>query len=135
MYHLIWPYLQKSSTNHQSQLSKINLSQNKIGPKLNVWPDLSFKTQAQKLIVDLSKNGIKYINYTSLFESEERLKTFIIPGSSQNIEIDVSENLLQCDCQNFDLFRHLDSLTPDRQFKKSRAQSFEHSIVRKGGLI
>ena len=100
-------------------MSKINLSQNKIGPTINVWPDLKFESEASKLYVDLSKNEIKHISYTTLLEAEESLIVYNFPELLHKIEVDVSENPLECDCQNFDLFRHLDSLTSERQFKIS----------------
>ena len=90
-------------------LSKIDLSHNRIGPILDIWPDLKFQT-TQKLKVDLSKNNIQYFNYTSAFEEEKFLRQYQSnQDSAQDIEIDISDNPIKCDCHNWDLARHLKS--------------------------
>ena len=91
-----------------TSLTKIDLSQNKIGPTLDVWPDLKFQT-TQKLKVYLFKNSIEYFNYTSAFEEEKFLRQYQSNEAAQDVEIDISDNPIKCDCHNFDLARHLSS--------------------------
>ena len=99
-----------------TSLTKIDLSQNKIGPTLDIWPDLKFNLkepfqdeQTQTLQVDLSKNDIQYFNYTSAFEEASELRKYQSNEAAQDVKIDISDNPIKCDCHNFDLARHLTS--------------------------
>ena len=51
-----------------TQLLNLNLSQNSIGPSLDIFPDLNFRA-SEKLFLDLSRNRIKYLSYASAIEN------------------------------------------------------------------
>ena len=61
-------YIPESFRTTYTQLLNLNLSQNSIGPSLDIFPDLNFRA-SEKLFLDLSRNRIKYLSYASAIEN------------------------------------------------------------------
>lgn len=81
-----------------TQLSELNLARNNIGPRLEIFPDLTFSAIVGDLILDLSGNNISVLSYTSALKHNVK---------KRKIVIDLSNNPWICDCRNADLALHL----------------------------